>query len=81
MYFYMPKQNRYVECENFMHTGKLAGIIQEMIHEDIDLMGISETFWPYTGDFITSILTDPQKSFRVIYSGVNKSRCGMGFIV
>ena len=29
---------------SLMHTGKLAGIIQEMIDEDIDLMGISEKF-------------------------------------
>ena len=64
-----------------MHTGKLVGIIQEMIDKDIDLMGISETFWSDTGDFITSIPTDPEKSFGVIYSGENKSRRGVRFIV
>lgn len=60
--------------------GKLDNVLQEMSRIGIDILGLAETFWDGTGDFETTLLTNDEK-FRVIYSGGEKRRRGVGFIL
>ena len=61
-------------------SGKLACVIQEMKKLNLDLLGVLETFWNNCGEFLTSIPTLEEK-FKVIYSGGEKHRRGVGFIL
>lgn len=60
--------------------GKLPCVIQEMEKLNVDLLGVSETYWPNAGEFMTSIPTSDQ-NYKVIYSGGEKHRRGVGFII
>ncbi|XP_008485907.1 uncharacterized protein LOC103522587 [Diaphorina citri] len=59
--------------------GKTENIVNEMRNMKIDILGISETFLKNSGDYI-SALPDNEK-YRVIHSGGEKSRQGVGFIL
>ena len=47
---------------------------------DLDILGVSETFWNGEGDFGTRIL-NCEKNFRIIHSGGDKKRRGVGVIL
>jgi len=63
-------------------VGKQCNVIQEMNRMNIDVLGISETFWDGTDDFETTLPTTGEK-FRVglIFSGGDKRRRGVAFIL
>jgi len=60
--------------------GKMAGIFQEMERMNVDIMGVSETCWKDEGDF-KSGLPGMEDIYRVIYSGGEKNRKGVGVIL
>ena len=64
---------------SLFQVGKLAGIVQEMERTDLDLLGISETFWSDSGEFKTTIPTS-DNIYRVIHSGGSNNRKGVAFI-
>jgi len=57
-------------------TGKLANLEQEMIRLKIDILGVSETWWPGTGEFHSG-------KVKVFYSGNNTTnhRNGVAIII
>uniref|UniRef100_A0A1W7RAL1 Endonuclease-reverse transcriptase n=1 Tax=Hadrurus spadix TaxID=141984 RepID=A0A1W7RAL1_9SCOR len=60
-------------------TGKMANVIQEMERLNVDIMGISETFWKESNDFQTSL---PNKNtYIVINCGEGNHRKGVAFIL
>ena len=65
---------------SLVQPGKLACVIQEMNRMNVDIMGISETFWKEAGEFITNIPT-VNETFKVIYSGGDNSRRGVAVIL
>jgi len=60
--------------------GKLDNVLQEMSRLGIDILGLVETFSDGTGDFETTLLTNDEK-FRIIYSGGDKKRRAVAFIL
>ncbi|GFR63035.1 craniofacial development protein 2-like [Elysia marginata] len=60
--------------------GALSCVVQEMEHMDIDLLGISKTYWPDAGDFRTQYLKS-EANYRVIYSGGEQHRHGVAPIL
>ena len=48
-------------------AGKLANVTKEMIRMNIDVLGVSETFWKDTGDFRYQLPNN--EDFRVIFAG------------
>ena len=50
-------------------AGKLANIAKEMIRMNIDVLGVSETFWKDRGDFRYHLPNN--EDFRVIFAGGN----------
>ena len=64
---------------SLFQVGKLAGIVQEMERTDLDLLGISETFWNDSGEFKTTIPTS-DNIYKVIHSGGSNNRKGVAFI-
>ena len=61
-------------------AGKMANVLQEMVRMDVDIMGVAETFWKEDGEFMTE-LPDVEEKFKVIYSGGEKNRRGVGIIL
>ncbi|KAI5750962.1 hypothetical protein M8J77_002882 [Diaphorina citri] len=59
--------------------GKVENILKEMKMMNIDIMGIGETFMKNTDDFFKSLPSNER--FRLILSGGDKSRRGVGFIL
>ena len=62
------------------HQGELACILQEMEKLNLDILGVSETFWPDAGEFQSSIPTS-EENYKVIYSGGKKHRKEVGLIM
>ena len=60
-------------------AGKLANVTKEMIRMDIDVLGVSETFWKNTGYFRYNLPFEEE--FRVIFAGGNDHRKGVAFIM
>ena len=60
--------------------GKLANVIQEMNRLKADILGISETFWKDTGEFLYSIPTE-KENYKIIFSGGTQSRKGVAIIM
>lgn len=60
--------------------GKLAGIIQEMEEMKVSILGMAETYWKDSGEFITTIPNSDNK-YKVIFSGGDKSRRGVALIL
>src|SRR5206468_7153527 len=60
--------------------GKLANIIKEMARMEVDVLGVSETCWKGDGEFETN-LPDQEEVFKVIYSGGENNRQGVGIII
>ena len=58
---------------------KLANVAKEMIRMNIDVLGVSETFWKETGDFRYHITNN--EDFRVIFAGGNEHRKGVAFVM
>jgi len=54
--------------------------MQEMSRMGVDVMGVAETFWKDDGEFQTE-LPDSTDKFKVIYSGGEKNRRGVGMIL
>ena len=69
-----------MECEKFISSGQACeNVAKEMIRMDIDVLGISETFWKDTGDFRYNL--PYEEEFRVIFAGGNDHRKGVAFII
>ena len=60
--------------------GKLSNVLKEMIRMEINILGISETFWNGEGDFIETVPGTTDR-FRIIYSGGEKKRRGVCMIL
>ena len=58
---------------------KLANVTKEMIRMNIDVLGVSETFWKDTGDFRYQLPNN--EDFRVIFAGGNEHRKGVAFVM
>ena len=58
---------------------KLANIAKEMIRMNIDVLGVSETFWKDRGDFRYHLPNN--EDFRVIFAGENEHRKGVAFVM
>ncbi|XP_033105227.1 craniofacial development protein 2-like [Anneissia japonica] len=65
---------------SLLNPGKISGVIQEMLHMNLDVLGIAKTHWKDAGEFVTEIPTSHEK-FRVIYSGGSKSRNGTAIVL
>lgn len=65
---------------SLMQSGKLANVVLEMESLQIDVLGISETFWEGKGDFLFT-LPDQKNQYRVIYSGGSKRRKGVALVL
>src|SRR6478735_3722092 len=61
-------------------VGKMANVLQEMKRMNIDVLGVSETFWKGEGEFMTG-LPETEENFRVIFSGGDKNRRGVGMVL
>ena len=60
--------------------GKLENVLQEMVRMKVDILGVAETFWEGSGEF-EATLPGSEQTFRVIYSGGDKKRKGVAFIL
>ena len=60
--------------------GKMGNVLQEMVRMKMDILGVAETFWDGNGEFSTNI-QGTKDSFRVLYSGGDKKRRGVGVIL
>src|SRR6187399_193607 len=60
--------------------GKMGNVLQEMVRMKMDILGVAETFWDGNGEFSTNI-PGTKDSFRVLYSGGDKKRRGVGVIL
>ena len=60
--------------------GKVECVIQEMKMLRVDILALAETHWKDAGDFVTQLPGQSEK-FRIIFSGGNQHRRGVGFIV
>ena len=60
--------------------GKLENVLQEMVRMKIDILGIAETFLESSGEF-EATLPGSDERFRVHYSGGDKKRKGVAFIL
>ena len=60
-------------------ASKLEKVAKEMIGMDIDVLGVSETFWENTGDFRYNL--PHEEEFRVIFVGMNDHWKGVAFIM
>ena len=60
--------------------GKMGNVLQEMVRMRMDIVGVAETFWDGNGEFSTNI-PGTKDSFRVLYSGGDKKRRGIGVIL
>ena len=60
--------------------GKLENVLLEMNRLDLDVLGVSETFWDGVGEFDTEIPVCEDR-FRVIFSGGSKKRRGVAIVV
>ena len=60
-------------------AGKLAIVAKEMVRMDIDVLGVSETFWKDAWDFRYNL--PHEEEFRVIFAGGNDHRKGVAFIM
>ena len=56
--------------------GKLANVLKEMARLELDVMGVSETFWKDSGEFTTTLPNNKDR-FKVILSGGEQSRRGL----
>ena len=61
-------------------AGKIANTIKEISRMKVDILGVVETFWKGEGVFMTEI-PDSEEKYRVIYSGGDKNRRGVGMIL
>ena len=61
-------------------AGKLENVLQEMSRMNIDVLGVAETFYDGAGDF-EATLPATKENFRIIYSGSDKKRKGVAFIL
>ena len=61
-------------------VGKMANVLQEMKRMNIDVLGVSETFWKGEGEFMTG-LPETEENFRVFFSGGDKNRRGVGMVL
>ena len=61
-------------------VGKLENVLMEINRMKVDIMGIAETFYDGADEFVASIVT-MKKKYRIIYSGSNKKRRGVAFII
>ena len=80
-----PRNNKQLtiatwNVRSLSQPGKLENVLSEMNRLYIDILGVSETFWDGEGEFETELPTSAEK-FRVIYSGGNKKRKGVAFIL
>ncbi|KAI5700378.1 hypothetical protein M8J77_008043 [Diaphorina citri] len=62
------------------NLGKVDNVIKEMNSMNIDILGMSETFLRGTNDYNTT-LTSTDERYRIITSGGEKSRRGVGVIL
>ena len=60
--------------------GKLLNVCSEMKDMNIDLLGLAETYWDNTGEFETNMPISDDV-YKVLYSGGNKCRKGVAFII
>ena len=60
--------------------GKLGNTLQEMVRMRMDILGVAETFRDGNGEFSTNI-PGTRDSFRVLHSGGDKKRRGVGVIL
>lgn len=67
-----------MECQK-AKIGKLVNISKEMKRMNIELLGLSETFWKYNKEFHTSLPTG--KEYKIVTSGEGSHRKGVGFII
>jgi len=61
-------------------VGKMSYVLQKILRMNVDIMGIGETFWKENGEFMTE-LPDVNEKVKVIYSGREKNRRGVGVIM
>ena len=60
-------------------AGKLAHVAKEMLRMNIDVLGVSETFWKDTGGFKYHLTNN--EDFRVIFTGSNEHRNGVASVM
>ena len=60
-------------------AGKLSNIAKEMIRMNIDVLGVSETFWKDRGNCRYHLPNN--EDFRVIFAGGNEHRKGVAFVM
>ena len=60
--------------------GKMGNVLQEMVRMKMDILGVAETFWDGNVEFSTNI-PGTKDSFKVLYSGGDKKRRGVGVIL
>ena len=60
-------------------AGKLANIAKEMIRMNIDVLGVSETFWKDGGGFRYHLPNN--EDFSVIFAGGTEHRKGVTFVM
>ena len=58
----------------------MENVLQEMSRMNIDVLGVAETFYDGAGDF-EATLPATKENFRIIYSGSDKKRKGVAFIL
>ena len=68
------------KVRSLYQQGKLSCILQEMEKLNLDILGVSETFWPDVGEFQSSIPTS-EENYKVIYSDGKKHRKRVGLIM